>query len=108
MDYEKYKQAVQKKVCGHCLDSNEQGRCTLTSEHECGIMLYFNEIVDVVRSTKSDQMSDYIRILRARVCSHCKNEDPHGLCQFRINTDCGLDRFFELVVEAIEEVDALP
>ena len=107
MNYELYRPAILKKVCEHCVDSDEHGNCALTSGRQCGVEMYLEAIVDVVHSTKSDRMEDYIRVLRERVCSHCKNQDSTGDCQFRMNADCGLDRFFELVVEAIEETDAL-
>ena len=37
---------------------------------------------------------------------NCKNQSPDGTCKLRNAADCGLDRYFELIIEAIEEVDA--
>ena len=106
MDIERYREAVRKKVCQKCLDLDEHGYCSLTDERECGVLLHLEMIVDVVHTAHSDKLEDYIRLLRERVCSNCKNQSPDGTCRLRSQTDCGLDRFFELIVEAIEEVDA--
>ena len=85
---------------------DDRGYCTLTADHECGILHHLEAIVDVVHSTHSVKLEDYIKILRERVCSHCGNQSKDGSCKLRTNVDCELDRFFEIVVEAIEEVDA--
>ncbi|MBI1978181.1 MAG: hypothetical protein HYS55_05460 [Candidatus Omnitrophica bacterium] len=105
MDYEPYRRAISKKVCGHCIDLAEDGRCTLTGEERCGVELYLEKIVDVVHSIKSTNLADYVQALRKQVCSSCKNQNPDGTCRLRGEADCGLDRYFALVVEAIEEVD---
>lgn len=106
MDYEPYRTAVRNKVCQKCLDLDEHGHCALTDERECGVLLHLEMIVDIVHATHSEKLDDYIKLLRERVCANCKNEMPDGACRLRSDADCGLDRFFELIVEAIEEVDA--
>lgn len=105
MDYESYRQAIRKKVCDHCIDLAEGGKCTLTGDRQCGVELYLEKIVDVVHSIKSPHLGDYVQALRNQVCAFCKNQNPDGTCRLRGETDCGLDRYFALVVEAIEEVD---
>ena len=47
MNYEPYRQAILKKVCEHCVDSDERGNCALTSGRQCGVELYLEAIVDV-------------------------------------------------------------
>jgi hypothetical protein len=106
MELERYQEAIRKKVCAHCVDLGEDGKCTLTRDQKCGVELYLDQIVPVVQSVRSDKLEDYVTVLRERVCSQCKNQNKDGKCQLRSNADCGLDRFFELIVEAIEEVDA--
>ena len=105
MDYEPYRQAIKKKVCEHCVDLGEDGRCALTSDRKCGIETHLERIIDVVQVVRGGKMEDYLAVLRANVCSVCENSSPDGSCQLRIHADCGLDRFFELVIEAIDEVD---
>ena len=106
MDYERYRQAVKKKVCEHCVDLGENGECALTGDRKCGVEIYLERIVGVVHAVHSNRLEDYIRVLRERICSSCKNQNPDGSCLLRSEADCGLDRFFELIVETIEEVDA--
>lgn len=105
MDYEKYREAIHKKVCQHCIDRTEEGICGLTGHDECGVEAHLPKIVRAVQSVQSDSLQDYIDALRKIVCVDCKNKNSDGTCQLRSEADCGLDRYFELVVEAIEEVD---
>src|SRR3989338_1788285 len=105
MNEEPYRRAIQKKVCEHCIDLAENGHCVLTGERQCGVELYLDKIVSIVHSVKSQNLQDYVRVLREQVCASCKNQNPDGSCRLRGEADCGLDRYFALVVEAIEEVD---
>ena len=105
MDYERYCEAIRKRVCQHCVDLGEEGRCTLTGDQKCGVELYLEKIIYVVHSTQSSYLSDYVNALRKHICAFCKNQNPDGTCKLRSEVDCGLDRYFALVVEAIEEVD---
>ena len=34
MNYDRYWQAVQRKVCNHCIDQGEDGNCALTGENK--------------------------------------------------------------------------
>lgn len=106
MDYERYRTAIRRKVCQHCIDLGADGKCTLTNERQCGVEIYLDKIVDVVHSVHSQNLQDYVDLLRKKVCANCKNQRPDGTCQIRNEIECGLDRYFALVVEAIEEADA--
>jgi hypothetical protein len=108
MDYERYRRAIRKRVCEHCIDLAEDGRCTLTGDSQCGVELYLEKIVDVIHSVHSPNLQDYVDALRKQVCAFCKNQNPDGTCRLRSEVDCGLDRYFALVVEAIEEADSKP
>ena len=105
MEIELYRKSIYEKVCKHCIDLGKDGKCTLTDEMKCGVEMYLPEIVKVVQSVKSPYISDYIKKLRDLVCTHCANQNADGTCNFRLAADCGLDRYFLLIVEAIEEVD---
>ncbi len=105
MNLEKYRRAIHNKVCLHCITLGENGRCTLTGVDRCGVELYLEEIVQVVHSIHSPRISDYVEVLRKNICSKCQNQSPDGTCSLRNEAECGLDRYFALVVEAIEEVD---
>jgi hypothetical protein len=102
---ELYRQAIRKKVCEHCEDWSEKGSCTLTSEHRCSVDVFLDKIVEVVHAVHSRMMADYVNKLRSEVCMHCQNQERSGACRLRQEVECGLDRYAELVVEAIEEVD---
>lgn len=106
MDDERYRRAIRKRVCAHCIDLGEDGRCTLSGDRQCGVELYLDKIVDVVHAVHSQNLQDYVRVLRERVCADCKNQNPNGTCRLRAEADCGLNRYFALVVEAIEEADS--
>ena len=105
MDYGRYHRAIRKKVCEQCIDLTENGRCTLTGDDRCGVELYLEKMVDAVHSVYSLNLQDYVKALRERVCAFCKNQNPDGTCQLRSEADCGLDRYFAMIVEAVEEVD---
>lgn len=105
MDVEKYRRAIYERVCRHCIDFGIDGKCTLPPYLKCGVELYLEKIVRAVHSVKSTKIDDYTKALRDYVCVHCRNVSADGRCRLRETLDCGLDRYFELVVEAIEEVD---
>ena len=100
-----YKDAIRKKVCVHCIDFGADGQCKLSSDRQCGVEIYLDKIIGTIRSVKSNLLQDYIEALRKNVCSECKNQNPNGTCRLRSEAECGLDRYFEMVVEAIEEVE---
>ncbi len=103
-DLDKYWQAVQRGVCAHCVDSDGHSNCRLSGEGECGLKLHFPRIVETVLAVQSNTIEPYIEALRQNVCAYCKHQSPDGTCTFRSNVDCGLDRYFPLVIEAIESV----
>lgn len=100
---DKYWQAVQSRVCVKCIDSDGYGNCRLSGAEECGLKVHFPEIVETVLSVQGDGIEGYVEALRQNVCAHCKNQSADGKCMFRTNLDCGLDRYFPLVIEAIED-----
>ena len=116
---DEYWEAVQRRVCVKCIDSDGHGNCLLSGEDECGLILHFPKIVETVLSVKSDSLDPYIEALRHNVCSQCPSRfrgtrsrpdivgtDKHQSldveCMVRNRLDCGLDRYFPMVVEAIE------
>jgi hypothetical protein len=101
-----YWDAVRSKVCEHCVDGDGSGNCRMTPGQECALQAHFPEIVRAVLSVKSDSTEPYIAALRLDVCSTCKHQSPDGKCTLRTHLDCGLDRYFPLVIDAIEAVNA--
>jgi len=95
--------AVVQNVCAHCIDADANGVCLLKSDEECGLRMHFPAIVRAIRSQRADDLQPYLNALRSEVCAHCKLQSSDGECERRSALDCGLDRYFALVVEAIEK-----
>lgn len=101
---EQYWSAVQDRVCVNCIDSDGHGNCRLSGEEECGLKVHFSKMVETVLSVQSDRLEPYVDALRNNVCLSCRHQSPDGFCMIRSHLDCGLDRYFPLVVEVIEDV----
>ena len=102
---ERYWEAVRRKVCEKCIDGDGAGNCRLTPGRECALQNHFPEVMRAVLSVKSDEVQPYVDALRLDVCAVCKQQAPDGTCTLRTQLDCGLDRYFPLVIEAIEAVN---
>ncbi len=101
-----YWEAVRAKVCVKCIDGDGHGTCRLTGAYACGLSVHFPRMVETVLSVESEAMEPFIEALRNNVCTTCLHQSPDGTCSFRSNVDCGLDRYFPLIVETIEELHA--
>ena len=71
---------------------------------QCQVRRFLPEIVNIINTTQSDSIEPYVNALRKTVCVKCEHAKPDGSCEERRKIDCCLDRYFPLVVEAIEEV----
>lgn len=100
---DQYWESVREKVCAHCIDSDGFGNCRLPGAQECAVKLYFPRILETVLTVKSGRITPYVEALRRTVCAECRYQSAEGNCVLRDRIDCGLDRYFPLVVEAIEE-----
>lgn len=105
---DQYWEAVQERVCKHCVDSAETGVCRLPANQECGLRRYFTSIVDTVLSVRSDSLGPYVKALRENVCAVCDHQTTNGACLVRTEVDCGLDRYFPMIVEIIEGLEVTP
>ena len=105
MELQEYWEAIQAKVCVKCIDGDGAGSCRLDPSRDCGVKGYLPLIVYAVNRVNSDRVDDYVAELRATVCAQCKHQTPDGKCNFRSNVDCGLDRYFPLIIDAIEGVN---
>lgn len=105
MELSEYWQAIQENVCARCVDSDGAGNCRLDSSVECPLLKYLPLIVNAVHRVTSDRVDDYVVELRDIVCAQCRHQSPDGKCALRSQVDCALDRYFPLVIEAIERVD---
>jgi hypothetical protein len=98
-----YMEAIRRHVCSVCLDSKDDGSCSL-SGRVCAIEAHLPRIVDAILATRSRRMDDYYDAIQAQVCPGCRQQDQAGLCMLRNAGDCGLETYLPLVVDAIETV----
>ncbi len=105
---EEYWDAIEDKVCKHCIDETDgAGNLREVGEEHCALRRFFPEIVKMVRSIRSDDIDDYVIAQRMLICSKCTHQSADGTCKLRQQLDCCLDRYLVLVINTIEEVDAL-
>ena len=94
------------RICNVCAEQSADGSCGLPSCAVCPIEQYLPKIVQTVHAVSSDKMEDYVAALRKNVCAECPNQHG-GLCLFRADANCMLNRYFSLIVDAIDEVDEI-
>jgi hypothetical protein len=102
---ENYWQAIQQKVCTKCIDRDSLGNCLLSEGDACALRTHLPQIVEAILSVQSAALDPYVAALRRHVCSECRSQSFDKSCSLRRSLDCGLDRYFPLVIEAIEEVN---
>lgn len=105
MELKQYWTAIQTKVCSKCIDGDGNGNCRLPSFIKCPLRLHLPLLVGVVERTNSANMEDYTRELRAIVCADCEYQGVNGYCALRTEVECALNRYFPLVIEAIEGIE---
>ena len=99
-----YEEAIRAKVCAHCIDRTGRGICGTQQWEDCALNRFMPQIIGIVIAVKSDSLHDYVHALRSEICVSCR-DNQDGVCGLRSSLECGLDRYFPLVVEAIEEVN---
>ena len=102
---QKYINAIRDHVCTVCVDSTDEGNCTLNEKELCAVQYYLPQILEVVHSQETDDMQVYYNLLKDKVCADCKTRDENGKCYLREDANCSLDRYFSLIVETIQKVD---
>lgn len=100
-----YWQAIRQQVCVRCLDGDGHGNCRLDGALVCTLETHLPRIIQVVKTISSGALEDYIRELRLITCAQCHYQTVQGTCLVREDVDCQIDRYFPLVVSAIESVD---
>ncbi|HLF13814.1 MAG TPA: universal stress protein [Bacteroidota bacterium] len=101
---ERYLEEIRQRVCMKCIDRTPSGLCVASTYDSCAINRYLPEIIDIVLTTPGDNLDAYVARLREKVCSVCQHQSPDGHCDMRDDVECALDRYFPLVIEAIQEV----
>ncbi|MCG3179199.1 MAG: hypothetical protein BIFFINMI_01532 [Phycisphaerae bacterium] len=100
---QRYLRAIQARVCRNCVDLMADGTCGV-HDRVCPVERNLKQILQVVNRVKSDSVEPYLLLLRREVCANCEHEDMAGECTLRNEAGCALDRYFVLIIDAIEEV----
>jgi hypothetical protein len=103
---DKYLKAIKQNVCSICVDSNEKGRCTLNENEVCAVELYLPKIINVIHNNENEELTKIYKNLKETVCIECHTQNEDGHCYLREDANCSLDRYFYLIVETIQKVDA--
>jgi len=101
---DKYLKAIKQNVCSICVDSNENGGCTLSNKETCAVEYYLPAVIEIVHSFDTEEFSEYHKIVKEKICTNCKAE-VEGFCCLHEDANCSLDRYFSLIVETIKNVD---
>ncbi len=101
---ERYLQAIRERVCMKCIDRTTSGLCVASTYDACAINRYLPEIIDIVLALPDAGNEVYVAKLRETVCAVCQHQSPDGRCDMRDDVECALDRYFPLVIEAIQDV----
>jgi len=102
---QKYISAIRDHVCAVCVDSTDEGNCTLNEKELCAVQYFLPQILEVVHSKDTDDMEEYYQLLKEKVCTECKTRDENGHCYLREDANCSLDRYFTIIVQTIQKVD---
>jgi len=98
-----YLEAIKEKVCTHCIDADAFGNCRISTDRMCTIDSNYDRIVKSILATKSNRYEDYVAGLRENVCENCSYGNPAD-CDDRNEVECPLDRYYPMIVDAIEEL----
>lgn len=105
MDTERYWQEIRRRVCEKCIDSDGTGTCRVDPATGCALRSYLPLIIAAVNRVSSDRVADYVSDLRGIVCAQCRHQSADARCAVRDGVECALERYFPLVIEAIESVN---
>jgi hypothetical protein len=103
---DKYLTAVKENICSVCIDSDEEGICTLTEDETCAVEYFLPQIVEIVRNNKRSKPAELQNLLRDEVCSNCQTSSTRDYCYLREDANCALDRYFARIAEVILKVDS--
>jgi hypothetical protein len=81
--YERYRDAVRRRVCAVCLDGRDDGSCGLSGRRSCALEELLPRVVDTIREVRRARDDAYAAAVEAKVCSRCREQDPLGRCALR-------------------------
>jgi hypothetical protein len=102
-----YWKAVRAAACGACLDVADDGSCGLR-DRLCAVPAQLPLVVAAALRVDSGRMDEYFQAIEDDVCGDCHESDAEGRCGLRDHGRCALYTYLPLIVDAIDEVRALP
>lgn len=102
---QKYAKAIKERVCAICVDSDENGNCTLSNKETCSVQAFLPQIVDIIHNSGTDDIQIYKEKVHETICSNCRTQESGGYCHLREDVNCSVDRYFRYIVETIQQVD---
>lgn len=102
---DRYLSAIKLNICSICVDSTENGRCRLNEKETCAVELYLPQIIKIVHSFQTDDVTVIHEKIKEQICSNCRAQEESGNCYLREDANCSLDRYFPLIIETIQKVD---
>ena len=102
-----FEEAVKRHVCSKCVDMTADGVCYSKDPKGCALFRYLPQLVMIAQHLNNPKLEDYIQTVREKIGMTCHNPDTAARCQWRDTLDCGLDCYLPLVLEAIEETNAM-
>lgn len=106
-DRDLYEEAIRSHVCSKCIDFGEDGICHTQDTKGCAIFRFLPELVAISEHLHEPTMESYVQAVREEICTKCRAQTLRGVCELRDKLDCGLDRYLELIFEAIDEVNTV-
>ncbi len=102
--YATHRDALRRRVCAVCLDTDAEGTCARLLPGECALRDRLPLVVETLGAVRSERMDEYVAALEAAVCSGCAAQDGHGRCPRGEEGACALHACLPLVVDVIEAV----
>ena len=97
-----YEEAIQKYVCAKCIDSGEKGVYHSKDPQGCYVLRNLPELIKIALDLHKREVEPYLKAVREHVCANCANSHE-GHCAIREASNCSLDIYLPLVLEALEE-----
>jgi hypothetical protein len=96
-------EAIRDKVCSICVDSTDDGLCSLRNDEICAIEFHYKKLVELVERIDSENIRDYSGEMKKILCAECYLTDGEEKCTLRDDANCALERYFPLIVQTIRE-----
>jgi hypothetical protein len=96
-ELQEYLDEIRAQVCSRCVERPPGGPPCAPLGKQCGIELHLPELLNSIRSVKSDRIAPYLESDRKHVCEQCLFHES-SICP------CPMDYLAVLLVQAVETV----